>query len=408
MEHPRIRPVDAFPLETENGQMVGLRDPSGIAEDILILSPDVFYLLQYFDGKHDRLRLREQYRLIFGESLSEGQLEEIIDHLDAYSFLESPTFLKRRAEMEKSFLDAPTRPAAHAGQSYEADPQRLKAQLDGFYASETGAGTPQSNGNPTHIKGFLAPHVDIRAGGACYSHAYRALAESDGADCFVILGTGHSGLMDLYSTLAKDFETPLGVVKHDAEFIKLLEQNYPDIARSEVLPHKTEHVIEFQLVFLQHLYAMKRAFTFVPLLCSFSYHMLKDSRLAREKSIVENFSEALRKTISMYGKRVCLVGSVDFSHVGPRYGDENSPDKAFFEEVSRFDNSLLKHIETLNAQAFCDTVAEHEDRYRVCGFSSIYTLLNAIEAKEGKLLDYANTEVDTQKSRVTFASVTFQ
>ena len=78
------------------------------------------------------------------------------------------------------------------------------------------------------------------------------------------------------------------------------------------------------------------------------------------------------------------------------------------EKVRVFDQELIEDIEKLDAGAFCEKVASHEDRYRVCGFSSIYTLLNAIDAKEGKLLDYAKTEVDEQKSTVTFASMAFE
>lgn len=406
--YPKLRFVDAFPIDTEDRQMVGLRDPSGISPETLMLSPDVFYLLQFFDGKHASADLKHEYMRAFGSYLQEEKLEQILNYLDAHLFLDNQNFHTKLAELEKAFLDLPARPAVHAGQSYEADPDKLMKQIQGFFESEAGAGLPQSNGRTRTIKGLIAPHIDIRAGGPCYSHAYRALAESEAADCYVILGTGHSGLSNLYSTLPKDFETPLGTVKYDACFIELLQANYPPIGNSEVLPHKMEHVIEFQLVFLKYLYQQKRNFTFVPILCSFSYHMLTDPRFDREREIAQNFSAALKKTISTYGKKVCLIASVDFSHIGQQYGDAESPGNAFVEKVRVFDHELIEDIEKLDAGAFCEKVASHEDRYRVCGFSSIYTLLNAIDAKEGKLLDYAKTEVDEQKSTVTFASMAFE
>ncbi|MFQ5651899.1 MAG: AmmeMemoRadiSam system protein B [bacterium] len=407
IEYPKLRHVEVFPVQTEHGQMVGLRDPSAIAAEMLILSPDVFYLLQFCDGKHSARDLQEEYSLAYGGSLQDEQLAQILDQLDSYLFLDNQNFVARRKSIEKEFLDLPVRPAAHAGQSYEANPQKLEQQIDRFFRSSQGAGMPESNGKPKRLKALLAPHIDIRAGGPCYSHAYRALAESEGADCFVILGTGHSGLKGLYSALAKDFETPLGPVKHDAEFIDLLRHHYPDLARSEPLPHKNEHVIEFQLVFLKYLYGKQRTFTFVPILCSFSYEMLTDPAFAREQKIIARFSQALKKTIAQCGKKVCVIASVDFSHVGPRYGDEKPPDETFVQEVTGFDNALIGHIEKMDAQSFCQTVAQHRDRYRVCGFSSIYTMLNAIEARKGKLLNYANAEVDSQNSLVTFASMVF-
>ncbi len=406
MGNPRIRHVEAFPIDTENGQMVGLRDPQGVATETLIISPDVYYMLQHLDGRHSPEDLCDEYRVTFGETLEAEQLAEIIDHLDSHFFLDNPRFASRLKAVEQEFLDNPVRPAVHAGQSYESDPKALIAQLDGFYSGPGGAGKPELNGKQRQsIKALVAPHIDVRLGGASYSHAYRALAESGDADCFVILGTGHSGLHDLYSVLAKDFDTPLGTVKHDAEFINLLKGNYPAIADSEALPHKSEHVIEFQLVFLQHLLSRKKNFTFVPVLCSFSYHALTDPRFAREKTIVDTFSRKLKDTIEQFDKKVCLIASVDFCHIGPRYGDKNSPDKAFLQEVADFDGRMMADIEKVDASAFCSTVAKQEDRYRVCGFSSIYTMLNAIDAKRGRLLDYSNTTVDGQNSKVTFASM---
>lgn len=132
----------------------------------------------------------------------------------------------------------------------------------------------------------------------------------------------------MYSTLAKDFETPFGRAKCDLEFIKTLNSNYA-AGPNEILPHKSEHSIEFQLIFLQHLFQNKRDFTFVPILCSFSYHMLNGSAFPREKKIVENFSRALKKTIDEFDKKICVIASVDFSHVGPRYGDQGPANGAF-------------------------------------------------------------------------------
>ncbi len=407
MAYPKLRHIDVFPVETENGQMVALRDPNGIATEMLIISPDILYILRYFDGRHSLEEVQEEYRLAFGKKLEDAQLQQVVDHLDTYFFLDNQTYATKRKQVEQEFLQLPARPAVHAGQSYEADAIALSEQLNSFFTDPMGAGLPEHNGKARRtLKGLVAPHIDIRAGGPCYTHAYRALAESEAVDCFVILGTGHSGLANLYSTLPKDFDTPLGPVKHDAGFIDLLRENYPDIEKSEALPHKSEHVIEFQLVFLKHLYG-QRNFTFVPILCSFSYHMLTDPRFSRERETVETFSRALRQTIGQYAGKVCLIASVDFSHVGLRYGDQSPPDATFLSRVNQFDKTLIQHIERLDAEAFCKTVAQQQDRYRVCGFSSIYTMLNALDAQEGRLLDYADTEVDNQNSRVTFASMAF-
>lgn len=407
LEYPKIRFVDVFPVDTGNGQLFGLRDPSGIAPRMLLLSPDVIYLLQFFDGKHSLLDLRTEYMHAFGNFLYEEQLTQIISNLNEHFFLENDAFFAKRRLFEQEFLNAPVRSAAHAGQSYEAQPEKLQRELESFFRGPSGPGLPRQNSKKNAIKGLVAPHIDIRAGGACYAHAYKALAEAAPVDCFVILGTGHSGLENLYSVLAKDFETPLGNATCDLEFVKKLKSNYPALENSEVLPHKTEHTIEFQLIFLKHLFQSQRDFTFVPILCSFSYHIFQDERFAREKKIVADFSDALRKTISQFGKKVCLIASVDLAHVGLRYGEQLAPDKEFLSGVSKADRQLMTAVENLDSDGFYHSIADKKDCYRVCGFSPIYTLLRAIDAERGQLLNYSNTVVDTQNSTVTFASMAF-
>ena len=407
LQFPKLRFVDAFPVRTEHGQMIGLRDPSGIASDMLLLSPDVFYLLQFLDGSHSLLDLRNKYLQAFGNLLYEEQLAQILRNLDAHLFLDNQSYLRKRQQLEQAFLAQGVRPAVHAGKSYESDPERLRRQIAGFFSHPDGPGAVENVAASKRrlVRGLIAPHIDIRLGGPCYAHAYKALAESQDIDCFVILGTGHSGLNHLYSTLEMDFGTPFGVARCDREFVRRLKANHAGFACSEVLPHQSEHVIEFQLTFLQYLLQGRREFTFVPILCSFSYHMLDGEQFERERRIVDSFRAALRKTIADRGKKVCLIASVDFSHVGPRYGDEQPPDPAFMAGVSAADRRLLQAVENLDSRGFFESVRQMRDRTRVCGFSSIYTLLRAIEAEKGELLDYSKTVVDAQNSSVTFASV---
>ncbi len=405
-EYPKLRYVDAFPVETKHGRMFGLRDPNGIASNMLFLSPDIFYLLQYFDGQHSNLDLRYKYLQAFGNLLYEEQLTDIVSNLDSNLFLDNLTFQKSLRSIEKDFLSLPARPPAHAGQSYEDEPLKLKAQLKSFFTQAAGAGLPTTKSRKA-VKGIVAPHIDLRAGGACYSFAYKALSESQLADCFVILGTGHSGLSNLYSVLAKDFDTPLGRAKCDYNFIDRLNQKTRNLHAFEVLSHRSEHTIEFQLPFLQFLFEKKHQFTFVPILCSFSYHMLNPEQFARERKIVDDFIAALRATISEFEKRVCLIASVDFSHVGPRYGDEGSPNENFLRNVRAADRKLISCIEKMDHEEFYRTMEALLDRYRVCGFSPIYTMLRCLDASAGKLLNYSETAMDGNNSTVTFASMMF-
>ncbi|MDZ7289511.1 MAG: AmmeMemoRadiSam system protein B [candidate division KSB1 bacterium] len=416
-DYPKLRYLEAIPLRSErehspgggNGVAFALRDPTGIAEGIITVSAEALFILQFFDGKHSLLDIRAEFFRTFGTFLPEEKLQQLVTELKRAHLLDDAEFQDYKMQLGRQFLAQPVRKAAHAGMSYEADPVYLRQQLDGLYQSPEGAGMPDgiangANRNP-YVQAAVAPHIDVRLGGPCYTFTYRTLAECEPADIYVILGTGHSGLVNCFSCLPKDFETPLGVVAHDAEFIADLQRRYPHELFAEPLPHRTEHTIEFQAIFLQHLFGSKRRFTIVPILCSYSYLMLTDQRFEREKRLIEDFVHALRATIAASPRRVCLIASVDFSHVGPRYGDSRPPDADFLQRVMEADHRLLASIEEVNAAAFIDILERLQDRYRVCGFAPLHTMLAATTAKRGRLLKYDRGVVDDRNSIVTFASV---
>jgi AmmeMemoRadiSam system protein B len=406
IEYPKLRHVDVFPVKTEDGDMYALRDPSGIADDVVVLSPPALYLLRFFDGQHSRLDIRAQFSRAFGQLLFENQLDDLIRQLDEHFLLESEAYFARRRSVEEDFRAAPTRSACHAGNSYPADPDELRRTLDGYFEAPEGAGKPavRTDQQPTP-RALVAPHIDLRLGGPCYSHAYRALLESEPADCYVIIGTGHNGLAGLYAALDKDFETPLGLARCDRDFLRLLAERYDGDLFNDILLHKTEHTVEFQVVFLQHLLGGHRDFAIVPLLSSFSYHFIDSEQFPREAETIERFTAALRETIQQYQRRVCLIASVDLSHVGPRYGDPQAVDASFLTQVGAADREALEAVEALDPGRFYSVVRRNQDRYRMCGFSPLYTLLKTVQAERGRLLHYSKAAMDGTGSYVTFASM---
>jgi hypothetical protein len=415
-DYPKLRFIEAIPLAADqnpgarNGHDTSfvLRDPTGIAEGMMVVSAEALFVLQFFDGRHSLVDIRTEYFRTFGTFLPENKLKHLVTELGRARLLDGEEFQDYLKQLERQMLAEPVRKAVHAGMSYEADPMRLRQQLNGFYQSSKGAGMPGGSNNSAaskqRVTAAVAPHIDLRVGGPCYTFTYRALAETEPSDIYIILGTGHTGLVNCYSCLPKDFETPLGVVKHDADFIAELRRRHPHDLLAELLPHRTEHTIEFQTIFLQHLFGGKRSFTIVPILCSYAYLMLTDRRFEREKKIIQDFVRALRETIAATKRRVCLIASVDFSHVGPRYGDPRPPDGDFMQRVMEADHRLLATIDEVNADAFVEVTNRLQDRYRVCGFAPIHTLLAATAAKRGRTLKYERGLVDDQQSVVTFAS----
>ena len=76
-------------------------------------------------------------------------------------------------------------------------------------------------------KAIVAPHIDFHRGGPAYAWAYKPLAESAGADLYIILGTSHCGGQTPYILTLKNFETPLGLVETDRDFVSTCRRNAP-------------------------------------------------------------------------------------------------------------------------------------------------------------------------------------
>ena len=232
-EYPKLRFVEAIPLDHEGDRRYALRDPSGMAEDMIVVSGEALFILQYFDGKHSRQEIRAEFQQALGAALPERKLQDLITALEQAHFLESESFQDYKRRLENQMLAQPLRPAAHAGASYPAEAEPLRQRLEALY--QAGAGWPVLN-TPVNgaavVQGLIAPHIDLRVGGACYTYAYHALAMSTPADIYVILGTGHSGLVNCYSCLQQDFATPLGTVKHNADNAAQANELASDTTRS--------------------------------------------------------------------------------------------------------------------------------------------------------------------------------
>lgn len=404
ISHPKLRPVDAFPVEIENNQLVALRDPLRLAPETIIVSPDVLYILQYFDGRHSLTEIISEYGKEFPKLLTENQLRQIIQDLDQRQFLDSPGFKKYFLQLRQEYRTQTLRPAAHVGHSYPAEKESLKKQFDGYFETARQTPIPAELDGKT-IQGIIAPHIDIQAGGVAFAAAYRHCLEQEPADLYLILGTGHQGIGNYFSGSSKDFETPLGTVPTDRAFLDALQKKLDFDIFSEELLHRSEHTIEFQAIFLKYLFGATNNWQIVPILVSFSPQMVQAS--APENYFIRNFLAKLKATIQESGKRVVIVASADFAHVGPRYGDRFQPSPEFIIDLKTKDLATLKMLEQPDSQKFCANVSADEQERRICGFPPIFSMLELLDLTKGKMLTYNQVPVDNQGSLVSFASMLF-
>src|SRR2546430_17375615 len=112
MEKPRIRAVEALPVEQKNQTYICLRDPSGLAPDPILLGMGAYFLVTLFDGNHDSRDLQAAFTRRFGEMISLEKLEELITSLDRAYFLQSPALGERVRKLNAEYRAQPERPAA--------------------------------------------------------------------------------------------------------------------------------------------------------------------------------------------------------------------------------------------------------------------------------------------------------
>ncbi len=385
--------------------MIALRDPARVAPDPILISSELLFILQFFDGFHTRLDIKDQYFKEFGTFLYEDKLDSIIKDLDEKLFLDSEYFFEYERNLQIEFRNLKARPAMLAGNSYPAEAETLKDELTQFFTHPEGPGLPQTPAKPKQIMGMIAPHIDIKAGGVTFAHAYRALAEAEPVDLFIILGTGHNAIQKLFTCTDKNFETPLGEVQTDHDFLDQLQQRVSFDIFDEELLHKNEHTIEFQTIFLKFILNSRTNWKIVPILCSFNTAMVGKS--APTASHIQSFLAGLKETIQQYNQKTCIIASADLAHVGRRYGDSFEPTPGFLNDLKKTDLDTMTHVEKLDLENFVRGIAADEVQRKVCGFPPIYSLLKIIEANEGKLLHYDQAAVDTHNSTVSFASMVF-
>ncbi len=398
---PVLRNLQFSPIKQGDDQLIVLWDPSGLSKEKLVLPLNFFFIVQHFDGEHSLQEIGALYLKRFGEFLLPSKVEQLVADLDQKLFLEGPRAETARQQAQINYRQQPARPAAFAGRSYEADGTKLRKQIDGFFTSGEGPDFKPSEHRGQLIKGLVVPTYDLKQAGPVYAWGYKELQESQQPDVYILIGTAHAGLENLFAVTDKAFETPLGVVSVDQPIVNRLKAVAPEFFEEDVA-HRSEHAIEFQLPFLQTV--IGKSFTMVPILSSFSALNLNDPTV---RSAADRFLCALRDIIGASGKAACIIAAGELAHLGLRYGDSAPPTDFSFHRSMQRDLEMLKHVEELKPEEFAGFIQKENDQRRISGFSPIYSLLRLIQAEKGHVLRYDRGITDQYNSTVTYASMAF-
>ena len=149
--------------------------------------------------------------------------------------------------MGKSFAsqEGRERKPAFAGRFYEAEPERLKAEVDCFLADAQTEGAGD-------VQAVIVPHAGYVFSGGIAGKAFAQIAPKTRYERIFLLGPSHRAAFDGVSVDGgcDDYATPLGKVAVDREVCQELSQKG---GMWTYLPeaHRKEHALEVELPFLQ-------------------------------------------------------------------------------------------------------------------------------------------------------------
>lgn len=391
--------LDFMPSPVAERPGLLIRDPFQFSDATLIVPPALVPCLQFFDGDHSELDLRSHLVQLTGELDVSALLAHLTEALSGAGFLEDETFARLKSEAERAFAEAGLREPSHAGSAYPAEKDELSATLAGYM---NGA-APSAGARPL---GIAAPHVSPFGGVEAYRAAYSALAPEDAERTFVILGTSHYGAPNRLGITRKPYVTPFGETVTDTALVDRIARGAGAGAQMEDYCHAVEHSIEFQVVFLQHLFGPR--IKVVPVLCGSFARSIYQGGMPEDDENVRRALGTLGEIAAKEGDRLLWVLGVDMAHMGRRYGDSfhAKAGRDEMELVEQRDRARIDRMAHSDAAGFWNLVQENQDDLKWCGSAPIYSFLRTLPDARAKLLEYQQWNID-EDSVVSFAGLRF-
>jgi len=396
---PAVRALDVQRMQAGQVDGIVLTDRLGISEPTVVPA-ELLPIVGRCDGTRTQAQIRREASRQLGGDVPLTFVQEVVRQLDDRLLLIGPRFQAAVQAAAAAFVAAPSRPARHAGSAgCPADGPELERAL----AEIVGPGaTPGSTAAP---RGLIAPHIDLRRGAAGYRAAYERLLRAPAADLYVLFGTGHAGPSAPVTGLTLDWSTPLGTAPSAGDFVTAVHAviGAPDPA--DLLLHRDEHSLEFQVLFLQHLH--RRRGLPPPRVAGFLCGALPS---VGGDPLREPWGEALlaafhRAARSVAG-RVCYLAGADLAHIGPFFGDEAAVDDARLQHLAEADRGYLSRLEHGEPGAFHASIEAAGNIDRICSAPAM-TLCSALAGGNGELLHYGQARADDGSQTVSFCAMAF-
>jgi AmmeMemoRadiSam system protein B/AmmeMemoRadiSam system protein A len=182
-----------------------------------------------------------------------------------------------------------------AGRWYDADKDKLAAEIDGYLAKVDAP--PVENAHA-----LIVPHAGYQFSGQVAAYAYKQVAGKKFARV-IVMGPSHQLPMENVASVpdATAYATPLGETPIDTEFVAALKTHpeFKTIRGADA----SEHSVQIQLPLLQR---TAGEFKFVPIVVG--------------QLDLETTRRMAQILAGLIGPDTLVVASSDFTHYGPNYG----------------------------------------------------------------------------------------
>jgi len=395
-EYPRARhDLEFIPFEHEGQTMILVRDRLDLVPWGTGVPSGILPVLALMDGRRSLEAIATEVTAMQdGRLVTAADVQGLLAELDEAGLLDSARYQEKKAAVAAAFAAQTVRDPIFAGQAYPEMPGALQPYLDELLA---GANAPLGG-----VSALIVPHIDPDAGKAAYAAAYGALR----GECprrVVVLGVGHQIINGLYCLTDKAFATPLGTLANDTAAVARLRQAGGLAVDPDDLPHRCEHSIEFQTIFLRHAFG-DAPFALVPILCGAPFGVLPHYSREAFREMAGPFLTELAALLREPGTLV--VAAVDFCHIGPKFGHAK-PAEALEEAAMAHDVALLDALSRGDADGFWAESVRIKDEFNVCGFMALATLIEALPPATLSILCHDLLREPAAHSAVTFAAAAF-
>jgi len=271
---------------------------------------------------------------------------------------------------------------AVSGAFYPGRPDELRQVIEQCFLDSTfgPGGLPREKGKT--VVGVIVPHAGYSYSGPVAAHAYKAIAESGGAETYVIVGTNHTGYGLPVAISPDDWQMPFGTVHLDRELANEIIK-YSGVADFDRRAHFSEHSVEVQVPFIQYIHEILNLEQpkIVPIVLS----VHGDIKLLRD------LANGILEASESLSRKIVVIGSSDLNHVGRFYGFYHK-EKRSDEFGEYLDNMALSRILELDSEGLISVAMRNS--MTVCGIGAIVTVLEYSKKKNAKnaiLLKYANS-----------------